>query len=93
MLYEVITTTQEIEEITPDEETSISNELLTKIVEGLTYVPDNFLFHPKLNKFLEKRRNILDDSDKADWALAESIAFGSLLLEGTPVRLSRNNFV
>jgi len=86
-------TTQEIEEITPDEETSISNELLTKIVEGLTYVPDNFLFHPKLNKFLEKRRNILDDSDKADWALAESIAFGSLLLEGTPVRLSGQDSV
>ena len=86
-------TKEEIEETSPEKVTAISNEQLTKIVEGLTYVPDNFLFHPKLTKFLEKRRNILDDSDKADWALAESIAFGSLLLEGTPVRLSGQDSV
>lgn len=86
-------TKEEIEEITPDKDTTISDEQLTKIVNGLTSVPDNFLSHPKLNKFLEKRRNLLDDSDKADWALAESIAFGSLLLEGTPVRLSGQDSV
>jgi 2-oxoglutarate dehydrogenase E1 component len=86
-------TKEEIEEITPEKDTTISNEQLIKIVEGLTYVPDTFLFHPKLNKFLEKRRNLLDDTDKADWALAESIAFGSLLLEGTPVRLSGQDSV
>jgi 2-oxoglutarate dehydrogenase E1 component len=86
-------TKEEIEEITPEKDTTISSEQLTRIVEGLTYVPDKFLFHPKLNKFLEKRRNILDDSEKADWALAESIAFGSLLLEGTPVRLSGQDSV
>jgi 2-oxoglutarate dehydrogenase E1 component len=86
-------TKEEIEEITPEKDTSISSEQLTKIVEGLTNVPDKFLFHPKLNKFLEKRRKLLDDSEKADWALAESIAFGSLLLEGTPVRLSGQDSV
>jgi 2-oxoglutarate dehydrogenase E1 component len=86
-------TKEEIEEITPEKDTNISGEQLTKIVEGLTYIPDKFLFHPKLNKFLVKRRNLLDDTDKADWALAESIAFGSLLLEGTPVRLSGQDSV
>jgi 2-oxoglutarate dehydrogenase E1 component len=86
-------TKEAIEEITPEKDTTISNEQLTKIVKGITHVPDEFLFHPKLNKFLEKRRNLLDDSEKADWALAESIAFGSLLLEGTPVRLSGQDSV
>jgi 2-oxoglutarate dehydrogenase complex dehydrogenase (E1) component-like enzyme len=46
-----------------------------------------------LTKFLESRRKLLDGSGKADWAFAESLAFGSLLLEGTPVRLSGQDSV
>ncbi len=42
---------------------------------------------------MEKRHKLIDDSEDADWALAESIAFGSLLLEGTPVRLSGQDSV
>ena len=49
--------------------------------------------HPKLEKFLEKRKKLIDGSEAADWALAESLAFGSLLLEGTPVRLSGQDSV
>jgi len=43
--------------------------------------------HPKLDRFLEKRKEALTGAP-VDWALAETLAFGSLVLEGTPVRLS-----
>ncbi len=75
------------------EPTFISEETLQKVIKGLTTLPDNFNGHPKLQKFLEARRKLLDGTAKADWALAESIAFGSLLLEGTPVRLSGQDSV
>lgn len=75
------------------EPTFISEDMLNKIIIGLTTLPQNFNGHPKLQKFLEVRRKLLDNSAKADWALAESLAFGSLLLEGTPVRLSGQDSV
>ncbi len=74
-------------------DTFISVSMLSKIIKGLTSLPSDFNGHPKLQKFLEKRKQLLDNSEKADWALAESIAFGSLLLEGTPIRLSGQDSV
>lgn len=75
------------------EDTSISEQALTNIITSLSKLPDEFHGHPKLEKFLEKRKKIIDGSEEADWALAESIAFGSLLIEGTPVRLSGQDSV
>lgn len=75
------------------QDTFISESSLRKIINGLTSLPSDFNGHPKLQKFLEKRRQLLDNTEKADWALAESIAFGSLLLEGTPIRLSGQDSV
>jgi multifunctional 2-oxoglutarate metabolism enzyme len=85
--------TKEIESIQTEKNTSITEDTLTTVVNGLTKTPDNFNGHPKLTKFLEGRKKLLDGSGKADWAFAESIAFGSLLLEGTPVRLSGQDSV
>jgi 2-oxoglutarate decarboxylase len=82
-----------MEDIIPDKSTSISDNVLTNIINGLTTVPSDFNGHPKLSKFLDQRRKLLDGSSKADWALAESLAFGSLLLEGVPVRLSGQDSV
>lgn len=75
------------------EPTYISEDILKKVIAGLTTLPENFNGHPKLQKFLEARRKLLEGSAKADWAMAESLAFGSLLLEGTPVRLSGQDSV
>jgi len=44
--------------------------------------------HPKLRSFLDKRREAVVAGGPVDWAFAELLAFGSLALEGTPVRLS-----
>src|SRR4029078_338518 len=49
--------------------------------------PPAFQPHPKLLRIIGNRRKELDE-DRVDWSLAEALAFGSLLLEGTPVRLA-----
>lgn len=84
---------KEIEIIQSEKKTSISEDTLKTIVDGITKIPANFNGHPKLSKFLESRKKIIDGTGKAEWAFAESLAFGSLLLEGTPVRLSGQDSV
>ena len=44
--------------------------------------------HPKLQKQLERRRDMLMSKEGIEWAHAESLAFASLLIEGTPIRLT-----
>ena len=72
---------------TTSAETGVPREVLTRIAEALVTFPDGFEVHPKLLRIIGKRREELDD-DRVDWSLAEALAFGSLLLEGTPVRLA-----
>ncbi|MCC6293106.1 MAG: multifunctional oxoglutarate decarboxylase/oxoglutarate dehydrogenase thiamine pyrophosphate-binding subunit/dihydrolipoyllysine-residue succinyltransferase subunit [Bryobacterales bacterium] len=67
--------------------TAAGHALLEKVIDGLTTVPTDFHLHPKLKGFLEKRKEALRGGH-VDWALAEALAFGTLVLEGTPVRLS-----
>lgn len=74
-------------------ETNIDEPTLNNLINALTTLPTDFNGHPKLEKFLEKRRKLTDGSETADWAMAESLAFGSLLLENTPVRLSGQDSV
>lgn len=76
-----------------DSSTKISKEILENVVNSITTLPHGFNGHPKLEKFLERRKKLLDGNENADWALAESIAFGSLLLENIPVRLSGQDSV
>ncbi|HEX2235225.1 MAG TPA: multifunctional oxoglutarate decarboxylase/oxoglutarate dehydrogenase thiamine pyrophosphate-binding subunit/dihydrolipoyllysine-residue succinyltransferase subunit [Actinomycetota bacterium] len=68
-------------------ETGVDRERLEVVHRALTTFPDGFEPHPKLKRMLEKRRSLLD-RDAIDWAHGEALAFGSLLLEGIPVRLS-----
>jgi 2-oxoglutarate dehydrogenase E1 component len=51
-------------------------------------LPEGFELHPKLEPFLRKRAELLEGKGDVDWATAESLAWGALLLEGVPVRLS-----
>ena len=69
--------------------TEISPAMLKEIVEGLCRVPSDFHLLPKVRRMLiDRRLEILRDGGPYDWAFSEALAFGSLLLEGTPVRLS-----
>ncbi len=63
-------------------------ERLARIAERLARVPSHFEVHKKLRPFLERRRKAIAEDGPIDWAMGEALAFGSLLLEGTPVRLS-----
>src|SRR5581483_9305278 len=69
-------------------ETGVPYDVLKKIAEGLTRVPDHLAVHPKIAKLLEARRKEFEEGRPVDWAFAEGLSFGSLLLEGTAVRLS-----
>jgi len=70
-------------------DTSITPERLEHIVRVLTSVPENFRILPKIKRImLDRRLQAWKSGGPYEWAYAESLAFGSLLLEGTPVRLS-----
>ncbi len=71
----------------PIPSTAVDISLLKQIIEGCTTLPDEFVLHPKLKGLLEKRREVLRGAP-IDWGFAETLAFGSLVLEGTPVRLT-----
>ncbi len=73
--------------VIPSVATGVARERLDRVQEVLTTIPRGFRPHPKLAKMIERRADMLV-KDAVDWAGAESLAFGSLLLEGIPVRLS-----
>ncbi len=75
------------EESHPEPDTRVAADTLLRINEELLKVPDGFTVNKKLARALEKRREIADDGS-LDWAHAEALAFGSLLAEGVPVRLT-----
>jgi len=58
------------------------------VLRALGTVPDGFQIHAKLVAFLRKRSDLLEGKGEVDWATAESLAWGTLLLEGVSVRLS-----
>jgi 2-oxoglutarate dehydrogenase E1 component len=68
--------------------TAIDQSDAETVVRGLTTLPAGFHLHPKLKGWIEKRAEVLTGGAHMDWAMGEAIAFGSLAVEGTPVRLS-----
>jgi 2-oxoglutarate dehydrogenase E1 component len=69
--------------------TGTDAETLQHIGRVITRTPDTFHLNPTLAKrFIPRRVDAMAQGGPIDWALAESLAFGSLLLEGAPVRLS-----
>ncbi|HEY5035708.1 MAG TPA: 2-oxoglutarate dehydrogenase E1 component, partial [Chthoniobacterales bacterium] len=69
--------------------TAISVETLKTIVTGLTTLPNDFNVLPKVKRItVDRLREAFAAGGPFDWGFAEAFAFGSLLLEGVPVRLS-----
>jgi 2-oxoglutarate dehydrogenase E1 component len=68
-------------------DTAISAEVLKRIGESQITVPDGFTVHSRLLPQMQKRAQMVSDGG-IDWAMGETIAFGSLLLDGTPIRLA-----
>jgi 2-oxoglutarate dehydrogenase E1 component len=76
------------ETMPPVPPTAVDRAVIDRVLEGVSTFPADFHLHPKLEKLIERRREARRGGPHIDWALAEALAFGSLALEGTPVRLS-----
>jgi 2-oxoglutarate dehydrogenase E1 component len=68
--------------------TACSMELLQEIGLKMTTLPKELNVHPRLKRVIGQRRKAIESGQGIDWATAEHLAFGSLLVEGFPVRLS-----
>jgi 2-oxoglutarate dehydrogenase E1 component len=68
--------------------TGATPAILEKAVQGLTRVPADFKVNPKIKRILDTRLEAFKAGGPVDWGFGEALAFGTLLLEGTPVRLS-----
>ncbi len=68
--------------------TKVSTEVLDGVVRALTTVPADFKLNPKIKRFLEARSQAYKEGGPIDWGFAEALAYATLLVEGTPVRLS-----
>jgi 2-oxoglutarate dehydrogenase E1 component len=71
-----------------DEDTGLSLDVLKKIGQKLCDIPPRINVHPKLSRILAQKHTMMETGSGIDWATAEALAFGSLLLENHPVRLS-----
>ncbi len=70
-------------------DTAITPDVLEKIARAVTHVPDNIHVLAKLRQnLLDRRLKVFETGGPYDWSFAETLAFGSLLLDGKPVRLS-----
>ncbi len=67
--------------------TAVTPEVVKRVADAYVNVPDGFTVHPKVMPQLQRRAAMLTEGG-IDWATAEIAAFGSLLLEGRPVRLA-----
>ncbi|NKI40159.1 multifunctional oxoglutarate decarboxylase/oxoglutarate dehydrogenase thiamine pyrophosphate-binding subunit/dihydrolipoyllysine-residue succinyltransferase subunit [Streptomyces sp. LD120] len=67
--------------------TAISQEVVKRIAESQVNIPERVTVHPRLLPQLQRRAAMVEDGT-IDWGMGETLAVGSLLLEGVPVRLS-----
>ncbi|MET9345383.1 multifunctional oxoglutarate decarboxylase/oxoglutarate dehydrogenase thiamine pyrophosphate-binding subunit/dihydrolipoyllysine-residue succinyltransferase subunit [Streptomyces termitum] len=67
--------------------TAVSQEVVKRIAESQVNIPERITVHPRLLPQMQRRAASIDDGT-IDWGFGETLAIGSLLMEGTPVRLS-----
>jgi len=76
------------EEEMREERTDVSFELLQEVGQGIAKIPEGVVVNRKIVRQLEAKQQMLKSGNCFDWATAEALAFGTLVAEGTPVRLS-----
>src|SRR5438105_8649119 len=72
----------------PSPDTGVPRERLEEVGKALTTVPQEFTAHPKLKPILAKRAAMAEGREPMDWAFAELLAFGTVMIDGFRVRLS-----
>lgn len=78
---------EELREFQPTDAV-VGMDVLRRVAAGLSTPPEDFRLHPKLRSFMDRRRELVAGNPAIDWSFAEALAFGTLVYEGTPVRLS-----
>ena len=73
---------------TASADTVISREAITELAQAITQVPADFALHPTVKRIISARRQMATGERPIDWGFAELLAYGALLKEGYPVRLS-----
>ncbi len=68
-------------------DTQVKQQDLNRVAKVLTEVPAGISLHPKITKLIEARAKMAS-AGQLDWAMGELLAYGSLCIEGTPVRVS-----
>ncbi|WP_158932554.1 2-oxoglutarate dehydrogenase E1 component [Acidisphaera sp. S103] len=68
--------------------TAVSMETLRQVGAALSHVPDGFNLNPKITRQLEAKAQAIETGEGIDWATGEALGYGSLLLEGSRIRLS-----
>ncbi len=68
--------------------TAMPVKSLKEIGKKLTETPKDFEAHKTIQRFLDARRKMIDTGEGIDWSTAEALAFGAILLDGNPIRLS-----
>jgi 2-oxoglutarate dehydrogenase E1 component len=71
-----------------EKETGLSSEELTELTGKLTSFPAGFHIHSKVKKLLEQRAEMGEGKRDVDYGMAEALAFGSLVKQGIPIRMS-----
>ncbi len=71
-----------------DDDTSVSMDLLREVGLAISAPPENFNTNSKILRQLKAKRKMIETRERIDWAIAEALAFGTLLVEGHHVRLS-----
>ncbi|OCH85266.1 dehydrogenase E1 and transketolase domain-containing protein 1, partial [Obba rivulosa] len=71
-----------------DPETGVEHGVLLGVGRASVAVPEDFEIHPRLKRHVKHRLQALESGAGLDWATAEALAFGSLMLEGNDVRIS-----
>ena len=66
---------------------AVGRDVIERIGDAHVAIPEGFTPHPKLMKLLEKRQKMSREGN-IDWGFGELLAFGSILMEGTPIRMS-----
>jgi 2-oxoglutarate dehydrogenase E1 component len=66
----------------------VKPEVLKRVGQAITTLPDNFKPHRAVKKIFEQRAQMIESGEGIDWAVAEALAFATLIVEGNHVRLS-----
>lgn len=72
----------------PSYHNSVNLDVLKSVGKAITKLPENFKPHKGVKRLFDQRKQMIESGEAIDWALSESLAFGTLLVEGIHVRLS-----